>query len=179
MCATESTTACCPSLSKLSRMWRMKAKVLYTPSQRLWVSTHTCTHTQTHGPTVMTSLPLILWLILLSGLFLLLLDLDDPSWLHPFNSFWLITPPPHCLLFPLSVFHPPLRSLFFVFLFESVTTLSSAQFLDNPSSHDPEEITFMTCFNFSPPSSLSLSQQLTTTLSPLSTYTLLRHHGTR
>lgn len=118
MCVTESTTACCPSLSKLSRMWRMKAKVLYTPSQRLWVSTHTYAyvhlHTQTHGPTVMSSLSL--WLILLSGLFLLLLDLYDPSWLHPFNSFWLIPPPPHCLLFPLSVFHPPL-ALSFLFSF--------------------------------------------------------------
>lgn len=70
------------------------------------------THTHTHCPTVMTLLSFALWLILLSGLFLLLLDLDDPLWLHPVNSVCFIPPPPHRLPLPLSVSHPPLCSLF-------------------------------------------------------------------
>lgn len=78
MFATGNTTGSCLSLLRLNKTWRMKWRVSYTPSQKLWVSFQTYR--------LFTFVYFITYSLLhLWASFLLPLDLNDPEWSHHVN----------------------------------------------------------------------------------------------
>lgn len=127
MCVTESTMASCPSLSRHSKMLKMKARVSYTPSQRLWVSTNTLYYTLIVTAICHSFIP---WLLRLSAWLLPSLDRHDLPWLRS------CCPP--CSVYPC---HPH----FFLFSFPltSFTTPPSAELSYEPNQmnhHNQEEV---------------------------------------